>query len=145
MKKGDFFILVVCLVLAITVMPASANVDPDVLEEKETMLIQPRFTNISVFYNDFYITDQGKAVLISSIDARNVDKCKISMYLQKYQNGSWITVKNWSATENGTFCGIGETWYVMSDYQYRMVSYAYVYLDNNLLEQTTYVSRTQIY
>ncbi len=78
-----FLLLVVCLVLAITVMPASANVDPDVLEEKETMLIQPRFTNISVFYNDFYITDQGKAVLISSIDARNVDKCKISMYLQK--------------------------------------------------------------
>jgi len=99
----------------------SASTDSDALTAKDTVVIQPRFTNISVFYNDFYITDQGKAVLISSVDARNVDECKISMYLQKYQNGSWVTVKHWSARESGTFCGPGEIWYVMGGYQYKMV------------------------
>jgi len=67
------------------------------------------------------------------------------MYLQKYQNGSWVTVKHWSATESGSFCGIGETWYVMSGYQYRMLTYGYVYYNGNSLENTKFTSGTVIY
>jgi len=145
MKRGNLLVLCVCFILVLTAMPVKANTDLDVLEEKEAVLIQPRFTNISVFYNYFYITDQGKAVLTAYIDARNVDECTISMYLQRYQNGSWVTVKDWSATESGTFCGIGETWYVMSGYQYRMVSYGYVYQKGTLIENTVYTSRDVIY
>lgn len=143
MKRGNLVIVFICLMFVIMTVPMNASTDNII--EKEEVLIQPRFTNISVFYNDFYITDQGKAVLTSYIDARNVNECKINMYLQKYQNGSWVTVKSWSATESGTFCGIGETWYVMSGYQYRMKSYAYVYLDNEFVESTIYTSRTTIY
>lgn len=145
MKRGNIVILFVCCMLVITSVPVRANTNLNVLEEKETNLVQPKFTNISVFSNDFYITDQGKAVLISSIDARNVDECRISMYLQKYQNGSWVTVKHWSAIESGTFCGLGETWYVMSGYQYRMVTYCYVYFNDNLLENANYTSKTTIF
>ena len=143
MKRGNLITTFVCFILVLTAIPVNATTDLDVLEE--LVLIQPRFTNISVFYNDFYITDQGKAVLISSIDARNVDECQISMYLQKYQNGSWVTVKHWSATESGTFCGIGETWYVMSGYQYRMVTYGYVYSNGAMVENTSHVSQSVIY
>ena len=67
------------------------------------------------------------------------------MYLQKYQNGNWVTVKNWSATESGTFCGIGETWYVMSGYQFRMVTYGYVYADGKNIENTQFTSKATIY
>jgi hypothetical protein len=126
-------------------VPMNASTDTNATVEKEEVLIQPRFTNISVFYNDFYITDQGKAVLTSYIDARNVDECKISMYLQKYQNGSWVNVKHWSTTESGTFCGIGETWYVMSGYQYRMKTYAYVYSNDEFVESTSDISKTKLY
>jgi hypothetical protein len=145
MKRGNLLTLLICFILVFSVIPVGATTDSDALDEKVINIIQPRFTNISVFYNDFYITDQGKAVLISSIDARNVDKCKISMYLQKYQNGSWITVKHWSSTESGTFCGIGETWYVMSGYQYRMSTYGYVYADTKLIESTLFTSKSVIY
>lgn len=145
MKRGNLLILLTYLIFVLTALPTNASTDFDTSKEIEAVLIQPKFTNISIFYNDFYITDQGKAVLVSSIDARNVDECKISMYLQKYQSGSWVTVKHWSSTESGTFCGIGETWYVMSGYQYRMKSYAYVYSENQLVEYTNYVSKSKLY
>lgn len=145
MKRGNLLTLLICFILVFSTIPAGATTDSDVLDEKVIDMIQPRFTNISVFYNDFYITDQGKAVLISSIDGRNVDECKISMYLQKYQNGSWVTVKHWSSTESGTFCGIGETWYVMSGYQYRMVTYGYVYETGIMVENTKFTSVNVVY
>jgi hypothetical protein len=127
-----------------TVIPIDAKPNT-VAIEKQNIVIRPSFTNISLFYNDFYITDQGKAFLTSSVDARNVDECKVRMDLQKYQNGRWTTVKSWSKTENGTFCGLGEAWYVMSGYQYRMVSYSYVYEKGSLLESTTYTSKSRLY
>lgn len=145
MKRGNLAILFVCVMLVIMAVPMNASTDTNATVEKEEVLIQPRFTNISVFYNDFYITDQGKAVLTSYIDARNVDECKINMYLQRYQNGSWITVKSWSVTESGTFCGIGKTWYVISGFQYRMTTYGYVYSNGVLLESTNQTSQLIIY
>jgi hypothetical protein len=144
MRRSKVFLLFLSVMFIFTILPINASTDIE-STENETVIIQPKFTNITVFYNDFYITNQGKAVLTSSIDARNVDECKISMYLQKYQNGSWTTVKHWSTIESGTFCGLGETWYVMSGYQYRMVSYGYVYKADNFLESTSYTSKKVIF
>jgi hypothetical protein len=104
MKKGLILVSLVFLLVYIVTMPAQALIDSS-LAGNENLLNQERFTYISVFYNEFNITDQGKAELTSSIDVRNVDECKISMYLQKYQNGRWVMTKHWSSTENGTFCG----------------------------------------
>lgn len=65
MKKGNLVIVFVCVMLVIMAVPVNASTDTNATVEKEEVLIQPRFTNISVFYNDFYITDKGKAVLTS--------------------------------------------------------------------------------
>lgn len=139
MKKGLILVSLSFLLVVIVTMPAQALIDSS-LAGNENVLNQERFTYISVFYNEFNITDQGKAELTSSIDARNVDECKISMYLQKYQNGRWTMIKHWSSTENGTFCGLGEIWYVESGYQYRMVSYGYVNINGVCVENTQYIS-----
>ena len=144
MKKGLILVLLVYLLVVIVTMPAHALINSS-LVEKENALNQERFTYISVFYNEFNITDQGKAELTSSIDARNVDECKVSMYLQKYQNGRWTMIKHWSSTENDTFCGLGEIRYVESGYQYRMVSYGYVYIDGVCVENTQYISDPYVY
>ncbi len=101
-EKGLILVLFVCLLVVIFTVPAQALIDSS-LVENENVLNQERFTYISVFYNEFNITDQGKAELTSSIDARNVDECKISMYLQKYQNGRWTMIKHWSSTEMALF------------------------------------------
>ncbi len=81
----------------------------------------------------------------SVLSARDVDRCKISMYLQKYQNGSWINVKHWSNTENDTYCDLGKTWYVVSGFQYRMKTYGYVYRNGSLVDYATFTSSGEIY
>jgi hypothetical protein len=144
MKKGLILVSLIFLLVCIVTMPAQALIDSS-LAGNENLLNQERFTYISVFYNEFNITNQGKAELTSSIDARNVDECKVSMYLQKYQNGRWTMIKHWSSTENGTFCGLGEIWYVESGYQYRMVSYGYVYINGICVENTYYISDPYVY
>lgn len=108
-------------------------------------IIEPMFTNINVFHNDFDITNKGKALLTSSLSARNVDQVKISTYLQKYQNGEWATVKHWSIVEADSLAVLGDNWYVVSGYQYRMISYGYVYTNGKLLESGSYVSETKLY
>ncbi len=106
---------------------------------------QPRFSNITVFDNEFYITSSGKAMLTSAIDARDADEVKIIIWLQKYSSGNWDTIKSWSTRKEGTFTGLSESWYVLSGYQYRMVSFGYVYRGGSLLESTTYISQPVIY
>ncbi|MBN4069525.1 hypothetical protein JYU11_01320 [bacterium AH-315-G05] len=142
MKKSKVIILLACLLFTLTMMSVHANIDSETCK-KEITIVQPKFTNITVFANDFYITDQGKAVLTSSVDARNVDEITISMYLQKYQDGRWNTVKHWVTTQRGTLCIIGKTWYVVRGYQYRMLSC--VYQDGRLIESTSYASKSLIY
>lgn len=145
MKRGNLITFMICCILAFSAIPVNANDSSIELEEKKIEFNQAKFTNITVFWNEFYITDQGKAVLTSSVDARNVDECKISMYLEKYKDGEWVTVKHWSSTESGTFCGIGKTWYVISGYQYRMKTYAYVYSNDEFVESTSNISKTKLY
>jgi len=139
-------VLMVIVVLAMLVIPTYAN-DSKELEEETIQVNNPttRFSNISVFYNVFDITSSGKALLTSSITSRGTDKIKISTYLQRYDNGSWVNIKHWSTTQPGTICVLGEQWYVESDNQYRMKSYAYVYRDNQFLESTVYTSGTKLY
>lgn len=128
----------------ISAIPVYASSDFKVVEENAN-IIQPRFTNIAAFTNKFDISSGGKATITSSVTATNVDKIKINAYLQRYANGQWTTVKSWTTTEYGTFAALGESYYVTSGYQYRMVSNAYVFLNNQLLESTTYTSGTKIY
>ncbi len=140
MKKLFIFVLVITLFSVIPV-----NAIGDLKAEEKIDLIQPQFTNISVFYNDFKITENGKAILTSSITARDVDEIRISTYLQQYKGGQWTIVKHWTTTQYGTIGVLGETWYVSSGYQYRMVSYGYVYNDDVFIESTSYTSDSLIY
>ena len=144
MRVKKIFMVCLCLLCMFSVIPAYASSDIRSVEENAD-IVQSRFTNVDSFYNDFNISDKGKATITSSIIARNVDEIKISTYLQKYKSGRWTTVKQWTTTESGTIAVLGESWYVASGNQYRMVSYGYVYKNNELLESTTYTSDTEIY
>ncbi len=142
MKKGS--LIGVLLILSMIMMFSSVFADESA-EKNINLAKQLRFTNINYFINTFYITDSGKAVMESALSARDVDQCKVSMYLQKYQNGSWVNVKHWSNLENSTYCDLGKTWYLVSGFQYRMKTYGYVYRDGSLVDYTTFVSSGEIY
>ncbi len=104
-----------------------------------------RFTNIVLFQNSFEISDHGKASVSAYLTARNVDKVKVSTKLQQYKNGSWQTIKSWTQTSSGTYAGLSGTYYVTKGYQYRIVSTGKVYLNQSLVEQTTYTSNPIFY
>ena len=136
-------ILMLCFVLIILSVPVYATENIELQEKVDVN--STRFSNINLFRNTFEIEKYGKAVLTSAVDARNTDEIKISMYLQKYEDGRWQTVKHWSTIQSGTFAVLGTQRYVASGYQYRMKSYAYVYKDDVFLESTVYTSSSKIY
>ena len=106
---------------------------------------QTRFSNITKYDNVFYISKNGEATLTSVILARNVDEIKINLYLQRYSDGAWRTVKSWLQKGSGTSIAMEEEHYVTSGYAYRMVSYAYVYEGGMLSETTSYTSELEFY
>lgn len=54
------------------------------------------------------------------------DKLRISMYLQRYDNG-WKTVKHWVKDFYNTYGSLTKDWYVAHGYEYRVLTYFYAY------------------
>lgn len=144
MKLKNYMIGYICLLLLLSSVPVQANSNIEQIFDK-TPVIQPRFTNIRFFDNTFDIADNGKASVTSLLAANGSNQITISAYLQKYQNGRWTTVKHWTTTQKGSQAALGVSWYITSGYQYRLVSYGYVYSAGKLLESTSYTSSTRWY
>lgn len=87
-----------------------------------------KFTYISSCSTSLGINSSGKAAIVDCISAySNVDKVVISTYLQKYENGTWVTVQHWVTTEYDNFCAITHYHYVVSGNKYRSKVYYYAY------------------
>lgn len=139
--------LVAALALMVCMMPTFAEGVP--YQETEPSfpfdVIRPRFSNIIVFNNDFYINSSGEAVMSSTLDAHGVDEGKITVYLQRYQNGSWVNVKTFSSRKSGGFVTLSESYSVSRGYSYRMKSYGNVYKNGSVVEGTSFVSTSEVY
>ena len=86
-----------------------------------------RMTYISTTYCSLSISGSGLATSTAYMYAYpGTDKVKISMYLQRYNNG-WSTLKHWTAEANGTYVSMGRNQYVASGYTYRVLVYFYAY------------------
>lgn len=144
MRRGNRIIILLCALLLIVAVPVNAT-DNKELTEKETVTIQPRFSNISVFVVSFDITDGGKAIVESVLSARDCDEVEISMYLQCYENGTWTSIKHWSETRSSASMLLSKEWYVSSGYQYRMKAYGYVYSGGQVVENTSQISQSIVY
>lgn len=112
---------------------------------KEYEITQSRFNYIDVYTNKFEISENGKASFSTTLWARNIDKVRLTGYLQQYSNGKWITIKSWSNTTNGTEAILAKSWFVSSGYLYRYKSYAYLYNNGEFVETTNYISASKYY
>ena len=142
MKKFLKKLLNISLMLCILLLPVYGL---QLEEDQGVEIIEPMFTNINFFQNSFQISSKGKASVSVYLSARNADQVKVVAYLQQYKDGNWKTVKRWSESRNEMSNGLGEIYYLMSGYSYRLRSYGYVYLDGNLVETTNYISETKVY
>lgn len=108
-------------------------------------LIQPLFTHIVLFQNNFDIASNGQVSVSSYLTARNVDSLRINISLQRYSNNSWTTIKSWSNTANGTSMGLSGSHYVTKGYSYRMVSSGVVYRSGSQVESAAHTSSSKYY
>ena len=135
------FLIVASTLIMIISLSLSGFADIDKTRiEKSSMDIQPLFTNITYFYNDFNISSMGNADANAFISAHDVDSVEISISLQQYINGYWLEIKKWNDTSQGTSMGLDGSYYVSSGYIYRTVSTGYVYKNGKLVESTTDIS-----
>lgn len=66
-------------------------------------------------------------------------------YIQRYENDNWITVKSGSTSDTDGNVSIYMEKMVVSGYEYRLKSNAYVYESGLLLESDVYYSASQFY
>lgn len=142
LKKGIFGALSILMIISITAYAKSNETSNDLLNQA---VVQPYFTNISIFQNVFDIDSKGKASISVYLTARDVDNVKVDAYLQQYKNGNWTTIQSWTNTSVGTNSGLGGTYYVTKGYGYRLFSIGNVYKSGVRVENTTFTSETKNY
>lgn len=146
MFKKVFLGLAVMMILCSSSFTVSfAQENGKAIESSKSNVMKPNWTEISQFSNTFDISSSGLATVESLLYAFDVDEISIVANLQQYKNGSWSTIKTWSKNSTDVYCGIGETWYLVSGYPYRLVTTGTVYEDGMQVEQTSYTSPSRYY
>lgn len=129
------------MIIMVIIMSLSAPVSAMSEEIPET-----KYQEIDVYMNAFDISSSGIASCKVSLESQSSDRIvKVYAYIQRYENGRWITVKSGNASDDDGDVSIYMQLMVMPGYDYRLKSFAYVYQDNNLLEYDTYYSNNQSY
>ncbi len=143
-KKGLFALILVLLICSFT-LPAfglDGNITVESLKSNE---VRPLWTEIAEFTNSFDISTGGKATVESILYTYNVSDIGLKAELQQLKNGSWTTIKSWTGKSKDIYCTIGEAWYIVSGYSYRLVATGTVYKNGALAEQTTYTSKAYVF
>jgi hypothetical protein len=141
--KRRLIVLTLCLVLVISLWTPLNTF----ASTSEAGSVQPYFTYISSVKNAFDISSSGNASMSSSIVTYNgtVDQVRMNNYLQRYNNGLWTTVNNWSQTTQGTSAAWSQSYYVSSGYSYRLRTYFYAYDGSTIIESTSATSSSIYY
>lgn len=100
-----------------------------------TSVVQPRYIAIQIFSYNIDIDSDGIAKCTGSVEVRGTNPIKLSLQLQRYQNGLWITVNSWTKT-GSTIVSMYKEIAVAQGYTYRLVAKCYVYNSNNVLIET---------
>lgn len=143
MKRRILAILSLVLILAsVLVMPASAADAPTAA----TAAVTPRYVNIMGFNASIGINSSGKASCYSFVETANSSyTVYLSVSLQRYVNGGWSTVKNWSTSGTGE-ATLDKSWYVTSGYYYHTAATATVYTSSgSFVESQTIYSQSYYY
>ena len=145
LKRKITLLFCIVFIFAALGVPVQAQNNLQLNDTDDQLVVTPCFTYIAIFATGYDISSTGKAIVDVYLTARNVDSVKVEAYLQQYKNGSWTTIKSWSNTETGTDAGLGGIYYVAQGYQYRVISYGYVYKSGSLVESTSYTSDSITY
>lgn len=99
--------------------------------------IAPRWSYITVVDGTLDISSGGSATVSAKGEAytQGVDNVKLTASLQQQKNGSWTTIKSWSASANARQVLLSkQTYPVAHGYSYRLSITLKAYKDQTLLE-----------
>ena len=128
------------LVILFSLLISSNALAISLSEVSETNTITPYWTAMIQPFQSFNITD-GKAIVgAETFAGSNASSVYVLASLQQFKDGTWVTIKSWSNTQNGSYVSLSQTWYVTSGYTYRLVTYHTTYFSGTS-ESTTLTSR----
>ena len=146
LKKVVILLLAMILVGGMG-MPVKSFASMETLDDSLLFDVIPYWTMIANVSNGLEINASGNAIMVSQITGYSgqVDSIRISSYLQRYQNGSWVAVKNWSQDYQGSSALWSKSWYVNKGYNYRLTTFFYVYGKNGSQESIVLISGVKYY
>ncbi len=107
---------------------------------------ETKYQEIDMYKNSFEISSSGIASCKVSLESQSYDRTvKVYAYIQRYENGRWITVKSGNASDDDGDVTIYMQLMVLSGYDYRLKSFAYVYQNGIRLESDSYYSDSHGY
>lgn len=111
-KRTRMLIAVLVLSLVVGMVPAAAVQTSDESE------IQPYYIDLYQIAASIDITSAGKAICGGYATTYNsTDEIRMSLYLQRLEDGKWVTVKCWN--------GVGHKGLTMEAYRYVVPGYYY--------------------
>lgn len=99
--------------------------------------IAPRWSYVTAIDGTLGISSNGTASVSAWGDAltKGVDNVELTASLQQYKNGSWSTIKSWSASANSRLVTLAkQTYPVAHGYSYRLSITLKAYKGQTLLE-----------
>lgn len=133
-KELIFLMFMIMLVMANMTYGETTCLEQELIEKEPS--ISTRFSSIHEIQCAL-IVGSSKVDVEAVLHASTGDKTKIVAYLQKEDNGRWVTVDTITNTEYDELCIIDETVYTSTKYKFRVKVYGYVYDGGTLLEKAT--------
>jgi len=142
-KKRFGFMVLVCLILMMSVgSPIAASGEASAADDGTVSAasidlaggaISPMFLYINRVTTSLSISSSGYASATGSLIGYPgiTTKVWIFLYLQKYSNGSWVTVEDWSGTFISYHGALSGSAYVPSGYNYRVKGSYYAWTDDD--------------
>lgn len=127
MKKQITRFLSILLAITIVYSCSLAFAASDIGKKDPSDDITVRWTNTDAIAAGLSINNRGKATCGFDVELTNsTDTGTVYMYLQRLKDGTWTSIKSWSASGSDNFYG-SEYYYVTSGYSYRVHIALYVY------------------
>jgi hypothetical protein len=143
LKKVTLFTLAFLVALSLLI-PVNALAETQKINGTDSVM-SPQWTYINYVTNSLTINSSGKASMMSTINTYSATQVCMFNYLQRYQNGTWSAIQSWYSTTQGKFGVWTDSYYVYSGYNYRLLTYYYVYNGSSIVESTTLTSPTSYY
>lgn len=99
----------------------------------DPIVISPQMEAISYSFTDLSIDATGNATIKSKVKGFSgiTNRVKISAKLQRYVNGSWVTLEMFTDEKDSWYMSLKDTYKVSKGYTYRVQANVYAYSDSS--------------